>query len=175
MTMNELETLFSEITTFVFDYDGVMTDGTVFSSPDGTPWRATNVKDGYALQLAAKLGYKVAIISGAICPSMEVRMNSLGVSDVFTGVPNKVLKLKEYMNRKGLDAKQIIFMGDDIPDLQVMKEVGVPACPADAVPEIKEICKFISERPGGKGAVRDVIESVLKVQGKWMTEEAYAW
>jgi len=175
MTMNELETLFSEVTTFVFDYDGVMTDGTVFSSPDGTPWRATNVKDGYALQLAAKLGYKVAVISGAICPSMEVRMNSLGVSDVFTGVPNKVLKLKEYMNRKGLDAKQIIFMGDDIPDLQVMKEVGVPACPVDAVPEIKEICKFISERPGGKGAVRDVIERVLKVQGKWMTEEAYAW
>ena len=102
-------------------------------------------------------------------------MNSLGVSDVFTGVPNKVLKLKEYMNRKGLDVKQIVFMGDDIPDLQVMKEVGVPACPADAVPEIKEICKFISERPGGKGAVRDVIERVLKVQGKWMTEEAYAW
>ena len=163
------------VTTFIFDYDGVMTDGTVFSDHDGHPWRATNVKDGYALQLASKLGYHVAVISGAICPSMEVRMNSLGVTDVFTGIPDKVLKLKEYMNRKGLDAKQIIFMGDDIPDLQVMKEVGVPACPADAVPEIKEICKFISERPGGKGAVRDVIERVLKVQGKWMTEEAYAW
>ena len=173
--MSELETLFSKITTFIFDYDGVMTDGTVFSSPDGSPWRATNVKDGYALQLASKLGYKVAIISGAICPSMEVRMNSLGITDVFTGVPNKVLKLNEYMNRKGLDPDQIIFMGDDIPDLTVMKEVGLPACPADAVPEVKEICKFISERPGGKGAVRDVIEHVLKAQGKWMTDEAYAW
>ena len=173
--MNEPETLFSKITTFVFDYDGVMTDGTVFSSPDGSPWRATNVKDGYALQLASKLGYKVAIISGAVCPSMEVRMNSLGVTDVFTGVPNKVLKLNEYMSRKGLDSDQIVFMGDDIPDLTVMKEVGLPACPADAVSEVKEICKFISERPGGKGAVRDIIEHVLKAQGKWMTDEAFAW
>lgn len=175
LTMNEPETLFSKITTFIFDYDGVMTDGTVFSSPDGTPWRATNVKDGYALQLASKLGYKVAVISGAICPSMEVRMNSLGVSDVFTGVPNKVLKLKEYMNRNGLRPEEIIFMGDDIPDIMVMKEVGLPSCPADAVPEVKKISKFVSECSGGKGAVRDVIERVLKVQGKWMTAEAYSW
>ena len=173
--MSDLEQLLKPITTFVFDYDGVMTDGTVFSSPNGEPWRATNVKDGYALQLAVKLGYKVAVISGAICPSMEVRMNSLGVTDVFTGVANKVLKLNEYTNRKGIDANRIIFMGDDIPDIQVMKEVGVPACPADAVPEVKEISKFISERPGGKGAVRDIIEQTLKVQGKWMTAEAYAW
>ena len=85
------------------------------------------------------------------------------------------MKLKEYMNRKGLYAEQIIFMGDDIPDIQIMKEVGLPACPADASPEVKEISKFVSDRPGGKGAVRDVIERVLKVQGKWMTEEAYAW
>ena len=173
--MNELETLFSKITTFVFDYDGVMTDGTVFSSPDGSPWRATNVKDGYALQLAIKLGYKVAVISGAFCPSMEERMNSLGVTDVFTGVPNKMLKLKEYMNKKGLRPNEIIYMGDDIPDIQVMKEAGLPACPADAASEVKEISKFISECPGGKGAVRDIIERVLKVQGKWMTDEAYSW
>ena len=173
--MSDLNDKFKKITTFVFDYDGVMTDGTVFSDPDGNPWRATNVKDGYALQLATKLGYKVAVISGAICPSMEIRMDSLGVTDVFTGVPNKVLKLKEYMNRKGLNADQVIFMGDDIPDLQVMKEAGLPACPADAAPEVKEISLFISERPGGKGAVRDIIEQVLKVPGKWMTAEAYAW
>ena len=143
--MNEID--FSPITTFIFDYDGVMTDGTVFSDHDGHPWRATNVKDGYALQLASKLGYHVAVISGAICPSMEVRMNSLGVTDVFT----------------------------DIPDLNVMKVVGLPACPADAVPEVKAVSKFVSDRPGGKGAVRDLIERVLKVQGKWMTAEAYAW
>ena len=167
--------LLKSVTTFIFDYDGVMTDGTVFSDHDGHPWRATNVKDGYALQLANKLGYHVAVISGAICPSMEVRMNSLGVNDVFTGIPNKVLKLKEYMQEKGLKSEEIVFMGDDIPDIQVMRQVGVAACPADAVPEVKEISKFVSERPGGKGAVRDLIEQTLKVQGKWMTAEAYAW
>jgi 3-deoxy-D-manno-octulosonate 8-phosphate phosphatase (KDO 8-P phosphatase) len=133
------------------------------------------VKDGYALQLASKLGYHVAVISGAICPSMEVRMNSLGVTDVFTGIPDKVLKLKEYMQEKGLKPEEIVFMGDDIPDLNVMKEVGLPACPADAVPEVKAVSKFVSDRLGGKGAVRDLIERILKVQGKWMTAEAYAW
>ena len=173
--MNKYNLLFKPITTFIFDYDGVMTDGNVFSDHDGHPWRATNVKDGYAIQLATKLGYHVAVISGAICPSMAVRMNSLGVTDVFTGIPNKVLKLKEYMEAKGLKPDEIVFMGDDIPDITVMKEAGLPACPADASPEVKEISKFISECPGGKGAVRDIIERVLKVQGKWMTAEAYAW
>ena len=173
--MSDLNDILRPITTFIFDFDGVMTDGTVFCDFEGHPLRATNVKDGYAIQLATKLGYNVALISGAICPSTIVRMNSLGVTDVFTGIPDKVLKLKEYMKEKGLSPEEIVFMGDDIPDLNVMKEVGLPACPADAVPEIKKICKFVSERPGGKGAVRDVIERVLKVQGKWMTEEAYAW
>ena len=173
--MSEIETLFSPITTFIFDFDGVMTDGRVFCDFEGHPLRATNVKDGYALQLATKLGYNVAVISGAVCPSTIVRMNSLGVTDVFTGIPNKVLKLKEYIQEKGLKFEEIVFMGDDIPDLRVMQCVGLPACPADAVPEIKAISKFISDCKGGKGAVRDVIERILKVQGKWMTAEAYAW
>ena len=173
--MNELNEILSHITTFIFDFDGVMTDGTVFCDFEGHPLRATNVKDGYALQLATKLGFNVAVISGAVCPSMIVRMNSLGVTDVFTGIPNKVLKLKEYMLEKNLKAEEIIFMGDDIPDLQVMKLVGLPACPADAADEIKQISQFVSQRSGGKGCVRDVIERVLKVQGKWMTAEAYAW
>ena len=173
--MNDLNEILSHITTFIFDFDGVMTDGRVFCDFEGHPLRATNVKDGYALQLATKLGYNVALISGAVCPSTIVRMNSLGVTDVFTGIPNKVLKLNEYMKEKGLKPEEIVFMGDDIPDLQVMKAVGLPACPADAAPEVKEISKFISERPGGKGAVRDIIEQTLKVQGKWMTAEAYAW
>jgi len=174
-TMNKIDSLFSPITTFIFDFDGVMTDGTVFCDYEGHPLRATNVKDGYALQLATKLGYNVAVISGAICPSTIVRMNSLGVTDVFTGIPNKVLKLNEYIEEKGLKPEEIIFMGDDIPDLRVMRCVGLPACPADAVPEVKAISKFVSDYKGGKGAVRDVIERVLKVQGKWMTAEAYAW
>ena len=173
--MTEIESLFSNITTFIFDFDGVMTDGTVFCDFEGHPLRATNVKDGYALQLASKLGYNVAVISGAVCPSTIVRMNSLGMTDVFTGIPNKVLKLNEYIEEKGLKPEEIVFMGDDIPDLRVMQCVGLPACPADAVPEVQKISKFISERPGGKGAVRDLIEQTLKVQGKWMTAEAYSW
>ena len=173
--MSDTNEILRPITTFIFDFDGVMTDGTVFCDFEGHPLRATNVKDGYAIQLATKLGYNVALISGAVCPSTIVRMNSLGVTDVFTGIPNKVLKLKEYMQEKGLKPEEIVFMGDDIPDLNVMKEVGLPACPADAVPEVKEISKFSSEKRGGKGAVRDLIEQTLKVQGKWMTAEAYAW
>ena len=173
--MKENDSLFSPITTFIFDFDGVMTDGTVFCDFEGHPLRATNVKDGYALQLASKLGYHVAVISGSVCPSTIVRMNSLGVTDVFTGIPDKVLKLNEYMKDKGLKPEEIIFMGDDIPDLRVMQCVGLPVCPSDAVPEVKAISQYITEKPGGKGAVREVIEKVLKVQGKWMTAEAYSW
>ena len=167
--------MFSPITTFIFDFDGVMTDGTVFCDFEGHPLRATNVKDGYALQLASKLGYNVAVISGAVCPSTIVRMNSLGVTDVFTGIPDKVLKLNDYMEEKGLKPEEIVFMGDDIPDMRVMQRVGLPACPADAVPEVKDISKFVSSKNGGKGCVRDIIEHVLKTHGKWMTAEAYAW
>ena len=173
--MSDLNEILSCITTFIFDFDGVMTDGTVFCDFEGHPLRATNVKDGYALQLATKLGYNVAVISGAVCPSTIVRMNSLGVTDVFTGIPDKVLKLNEYMKEKGLRPDEIVFMGDDIPDLNVMKMVGLPACPADAADEVKAISQFVSEKTGGKGAVRDLIERVLKVQGKWMTAEAFAW
>lgn len=170
-----MSNLFQPITTFIFDYDGVMTDGKVYSDHDGHPWRATNVKDGYALQLASKLGYNVAVISGAICPSMEVRMNSLGVTDVFTGVPNKVLKLNEYMAAKGLKKEEIVFMGDDIPDIRVMQSVGLAACPADAAQEVREISGYVSSKEGGKGCVRDLIEQVLKTHGKWMSAEAYLW
>ncbi len=170
-----MSNLFQPITTFVFDYDGVMTDGKVYSDHDGNPWRATNVKDGYAMQLASKLGYNVAVISGAICPSMITRMNSLGVNDVFTGVPNKVLKLNEYMAEKGLKKEEIVFMGDDIPDIRVMQSVGLAACPADAAQEVREISHYVSPKEGGKGCVRDLIEQVLKTHGKWMSAEAYSW
>lgn len=173
--MMDNKSLFQPITTFIFDYDGVMTDGKVYSDHDGHPWRATNVKDGYALQLATKLGYNVAVISGAICPSMEVRMNSLGVTDVFTGIPDKVLKLNEYMAAKGLRKEEIVFMGDDIPDMRVMQAVGLAACPADAADEVREISGYVSPKEGGKGAVRDLIKQVLTVHGKWMGAEAYSW
>ena len=173
--MNELKDLLKEVTTFIFDYDGVMTDGSVYMDSNGDPLRTSNVKDGYALQLAGKLGFHVAVISGAIVTNITKRLNSLGVKDVFTGIPDKVVKLEEYMEQCGLTANQIVYMGDDIPDLRVMRQVGVPACPADAAEEVKQISVFVSGKPGGRGCVRDIIEQTLKVQGKWMTAEAFSW
>lgn len=173
--MNEREKLLKSVNTFIFDYDGVMTDGTVYMDSNGDPLRTSNVKDGYALQLASKLGYHVAVISGAVVTNITKRLNMLGVKDVFTGIPDKVVKLEEYMEKYGLKPEQIVYVGDDIPDLPVMRRVGVAACPADAASEIRQICHFVSECPGGKGCVRDVIEQTLKVQGKWMTAEAYSW
>ena len=173
--MNEYEEFLKKVTTFIFDYDGVMTDGTVYMDSNGDPLRTSNVKDGYALQLASKLGYHLAVISGAVVTNITKRLNMLGVHDVFTGIPDKVVKLEEYMEQYGLKPEEIVYVGDDIPDLRVMRRVGVAACPADAAPEIRDICRFVSERPGGQGCVRDIIEQTLKVQGKWMTAEAYAW
>lgn len=170
-----MKSLLSEVTTFLFDYDGVMTDGSVYMDSNGDPLRTSNVKDGYALQLASKLGFRVAVISGAVSTNIEKRLHSLGVTDVFTGVPDKVVKLAEYMQCHHLTREQIVFMGDDIPDLKVMGCVGVPACPADAADEVKAISVYISPRPGGKGCVRDIIEQTLKVQGKWLTAEAFSW
>lgn len=173
--MNEWEKTLKNVTTFIFDYDGVMTDGTVYMDSNGDPLRTSNVKDGYALQLASKLGYHLAVISGAVVTNITKRLNALGVRDVFTGIPDKVVKLEEYMEQNGLTPEQIVYVGDDIPDLPVMQRVGVPACPADAAAEIQQICKYISDRPGGRGCVRDIIEQTLKAQGKWMSAEAYSW
>ena len=173
--MHDLKEMLAKVTTFIFDYDGVMTDGTVYMDSNGDPLRTSNVKDGYALQLAGKLGYHIAVISGAVVTNITRRLNMLGVNDVFTGVPDKTTKLEEYMAENHLSAEQIAFMGDDIPDLRVMQRVGVAACPADAADEVKQISHFVSQRPGGSGCVRDLIEQTLKVQGKWMSAEAFSW
>ena len=173
--MNEREKRLGNVIAFIFDYDGVMTDGTVYMDSNGDPLRTSNVKDGYALQLASKLGYYVAVISGAVVTNITKRLNSLGVRDVYTGIPDKVVQLEAYMEQYGLKPEQIVYMGDDIPDLPVMRRVGVAACPADAAPEVRQICHYVSDRPGGHGCVRDIIEQTLKVQGKWMTAEAYSW
>ena len=173
--MNEWEKSLKNITAFIFDYDGVMTDGTVYMDSNGDPLRTSNVKDSYALQLASKLGYHVAVISGAVVTNITKRLNMLGVHDVFTGIPDKVVQLETFMGQYGLKPEQIVYVGDDIPDLPVMRMVGLAACPADAALEIRQICHYISDRPGGKGCVRDVIEQTLKAQGKWMTAEAYSW
>lgn len=174
--MKNYKELLKNVTTFIFDYDGVMTQGNVLMMPNGEGLRATNVKDGFALQLAVRLGYNVAVISGGYADSMTQRMRMLGVEDVYTHIPNKIIKLEEYMKKKNLKKEQIVYMGDDIPDYPVMKMVGVPVCPADASEEIKEISVYISNKDGGKGAVRDIIEQVLKVQDNWMKDfENHLW
>jgi 3-deoxy-D-manno-octulosonate 8-phosphate phosphatase (KDO 8-P phosphatase) len=173
--MANYKALLTKVNTFIFDYDGVMTDGKLMLQHDGQPLRTANVKDGYALQLAVRLGYRVVVISGGISKSVENRFEALRIKDVFLGVSNKFEVFEKYIADNQIDSENIVYMGDDIPDFKVMKRVGVPVCPADAVEEIKDISIYISDKTGGHGCVRDIIEQVLKVQGKWMTEEAFLW
>jgi len=163
------------INTFIFDYDGVLTDGTIVLQHEGEPLRTANVKDGYALQLLVKKGYRVAVISGGKSKSMHNRFAALRITDIYLGVDKKIEVFRTYIEKHNLNPEQVLYMGDDIPDYEVMSVVGMPACPSDASEEIKSISKYISHFKGGEGCVRDIIEQVLKVQGKWMNDDAYEW
>lgn len=173
--MSNYKSQLKKINTFIFDYDGVLTNGTVILQTDGEALRTANVKDGYALQLAVKLGYNVAIITGGYSGSMQKRFETLKITDFFMGVDNKLEVLSDYVQKKNINLDEVLYMGDDIPDFQAMKTVGIACCPADAVPEIKGICQYISIKKGGRGCVRDIIEQTLKVQNKWMTEDGFKW
>ncbi|MBL4677664.1 MAG: HAD-IIIA family hydrolase [Mucilaginibacter sp.] len=173
--MESFLTKLNDITTFIFDVDGVLTDGSVFVTETGVQSRAFNIKDGYALQLAVKSGYNVAAISGSRSKSALFRLNSLGIKDVYLGTHTKIDRFKLYTQEKGIHPSRVLYMADDIPDLETMKLVGLPVCPADAAEEIKAICSYVSPIPGGRGCVREVIEKVMKVQGTWMNEKAYSW
>jgi 3-deoxy-D-manno-octulosonate 8-phosphate phosphatase (KDO 8-P phosphatase) len=156
-----------DITTFIFDVDGVLTDGTVTVFPNGELIRTMNIKDGYALKVATQMGYRICIISGGTNPAVKSRLEALGVTDVYLGAHNKMDLFKDYLEQHQIDPQQVLYMGDDIPDLPVMLKSGLPTCPKDAVPEIRNISLYVSQKNGGKGCVRDVIEQVLKVQDKW--------
>ncbi|HOW26717.1 MAG TPA: HAD-IIIA family hydrolase [Bacteroidales bacterium] len=173
--MPNYKTLLNGITTFVFDYDGVLTDGSVLLTENGDALRMANVKDGYALQLAVKNGFHVAIISGGRSQSIKHRFDALQIHDVFLGVENKIEVFNEYLTRYGIRSEEVLYMGDDIPDFELMMVAGLPACPADASEEIKSVAKYISGFRGGHGCVRDVIEQVMKIQGKWMNHLAFTW
>ncbi|NER15592.1 KdsC family phosphatase [Spongiivirga citrea] len=155
------------ITTFIFDVDGVLTDGSVIVTSDGELLRTMNIKDGYALKTATTKGFNVCIISGGTNEGVRNRLSALGIKDIYLGAHHKTEQLKEYFSTKNIMAENVLYMGDDIPDEPAMRLVGLPTCPQDAVPEIKNIAKYVSYKDGGKGCVRDVIEQVLKVQGKW--------
>ena len=158
---------FKRIRTFVFDVDGVLTDGSLLIPDDGQMIRRMNIKDGYALQLALKQGYRVAVISGGKSEAVRERLNRLGMKDVFLSVPDKKETLLAYAATHGLLLEQLLFMGDDIPDYTVMKIAGLACAPADAVAEIKQVSHYISPLPGGSGCARDVIEKVLKLNNNW--------
>jgi len=173
--MTNYKSQLKKITTLIFDYDGVLTDGTVIVMEHGEPLRTSYIRDGYALQLAVKKGYRVAVISGAKSKSMEHRLQALRIKDIFLGIGNKLETFHHFLKENGISPSEVLFMGDDIPDYQIMKEAGLPTCPADAAQEIKSVAVYISHLPGGKGCVRDVIEQVMKIQGKWMDNEAFTW
>lgn len=160
-----------QITTFIFDVDGVLTDGTIKINTEGEMFRSMNVKDGYGLKTAVDQGYNICVISGGSNEGVRVRLQNLGIQDIFLGAHNKTEILENYLKAKNIKRENTLFMGDDLPDYHIMQEVGLPTCPQDAVPEIKSISKYISHKKGGKGCVREVIEQVLKVQGKWMITE----
>ncbi len=160
--------IMNDVTTFIFDVDGVLTDGTILITTDGEMLRTMNTRDGYAMKAAVDAGYNVCIISGGSNEGVRGRLRYLGITDIHLGVANKIDTFDEYTNIYNIKREQVLYMGDDIPDMPVMELVGLPTCPQDACPEVKGISKYISHVKGGKGAVRDVIEQVMKVQGKWM-------
>ena len=166
----------SKIRALFFDVDGVLSRQTINLGPDGLPQRTVNIKDGYAMQHAVKCGLKLAIISGATTESTRVRYEKLGLTDIVLGAAVKIRAYEELCQKLGLRDEEVVFMGDDIPDFEVMCRCGLPCCPADAAVEIKEVSKYISNRNGGEGCARDVLEQVLKAQNLWMHNvEAFGW
>ncbi len=161
---------FKKITTFIFDIDGVLTDGTVLILRDGLQARQMHVKDGFGLQMAMKNGYRVFIISGGISEESKKRLESLGIKEVHIGIADKTKFVADLLKSKKIKWEEVLYMGDDIPDLTLMSKVGLSSCPADAVNEVKTVVKYISPINGGWGCVRDVIEKVLKVNGHWKYE-----
>lgn len=156
-----------DITTFVFDIDGVLTDGTLLITSSGEQLRKMGVSDGFALKWAVKEGYHVCVISGGANRGVKERLKSLGVTSMYMETPDKLEALREFLDVYGISPRHVVYMGDDIPDLHAMSIVGLACCPQNAVPEIKAISKYISHRNGGEGCVRDIIEQVLKVRGHW--------
>ncbi len=157
----------NDINTFIFDVDGVLTDSSVHVTPTGEMLRVMNIRDGFAIKAALESGYNVCIISGGSNEGVRIRLRNLGVTDIHLATPDKVETFKEYTSLYKIGPQNVLYMGDDIPDYHVMQLVGLPTCPQDASPEIKAISQYISHKNGGRGAVRDVIEQVMKVQGKW--------
>ena len=166
----------NNIKAFAFDVDGVLSSNCITLNDKGEPVRMANIKDGYAIQLAVKLGYPIAIISGAKTESIRFRYKGLGVKDVYLCSSHKTIQFNDFIKKHNLEASNVLYMGDDIPDYGVMKLCGVATCPRDAASEIKAISHYVSDRGAGEGCVRDVIEQVLRLHGHWMRDDdVCAW
>ena len=165
----------NKIKAFVFDVDGVLSCDVIPLHPNGDPMRTVNIKDGYALQLAVKKGYQVAIITGGYTEAVRIRFSRLGITHIYMKSAVKFKDYQDFLEKTGLQSEEVMYAGDDIPDYEVMKLVGLPVAPADAAPEIKRIAKYISHKNGGHGVARDVIEQTMKAQGNWMGDEAFGW
>ena len=165
-----------KIRAVIFDLDGVLSAETISLGADGTPLRTVNIKDGYAIQLAVKMGLRVAIISGCLIESVRKRYEGLGMTDIHLGASVKIKVYQQFKEKYGLTDEEVMFMGDDIPDLEVLRLAGCPVCPHDACPEVKAASLYVSDYDGGYGCGRDVLEQVLKAQGKWLKhEKAFGW
>lgn len=165
-----------KIKAIVFDVDGVLSAETITLSAEGEPLRTVNIKDGYAIQLAMKLGLRIVILTGGNTRSVRTRYERLGVEDIYMGCAVKVETYDAFLQKYGLTDEEVMYMGDDIPDLEIMRRVGCPVCPQDACPEIREVSLYVSGCPGGHGCGRDVIEQTLRAQGKWvMNAKAFGW
>ncbi len=166
----------SKITTIIFDVDGVLSTSTIPMSAEGNPMRSVNIKDGYAIQLAVKQGLRLAIITGGKDDAIMGRYSKLGMNDIFMACGVKIEVLRKYMAEHNLTKEEIIYVGDDIPDYEVMHEVGCPCCPKDACSDIRDISTYISPYNGGMGCARDILEQVMRAQGLWLkNEKAFGW
>lgn len=164
------------IRALAFDVDGVLSTNRVLLLPDGEPARSAHIKDGYALQLAVKKGLCTAIITGGRSEAVRRRYEGLRVPYIYMGASVKIQVFERWLAETGLTPGQVLYMGDDIPDLEVLRACGCPCCPADAAPEVREACLYVSHAAGGEGCARDVIEQVLRAQGLWMSDaEAFGW
>lgn len=166
----------TKIKAIIFDVDGVLSAETITLDTSGEPLRTVNIKDGYAIQLAMKMGLRIVILTGGDTKAVRVRYEHLGVEDIYMKCAVKINSYNEFTQKYGLSDEEVIYMGDDIPDYEVMKKCGCPCCPADASPDIKDISVYVSDRIGGNGCGRDVIEQVLRAQGKWLSSSvAFGW
>lgn len=165
----------TRVKAFIFDIDGVLSLQTISLNIFGVPNRSVNLRDGYALQLAVKKGYYVGIISGSNSKEYRKRLNSLGIDEIYLNSKSKLEHYNSFKKKHNLKDENILFMGDDIPDFEVMKHAGVPVCPSDADNEIKQVAIYISDKRGGEGCVRDVVEQVLRLHNNWMDSEAFSW